>query len=130
MSQSKNLRYPAILHASLVIADIEKSRHFYCDILNMQIASDRPDLNFPGYWLNIGAQQIHMLQVPNPDPTSNRPAHCGRDRHTALQINDIETLKQVLQHNSIPYTESRSGRAAIFCRDPDGNALEFIHVPD
>jgi glyoxylase I family protein len=27
----------------------------------------------------------------------------------------------------IAYTLSRSGRAALFCRDPDGNALEFIH---
>jgi len=26
----------------------------------------------------------------------------------------------------ISYTPSRSGRAALFCRDPDGNALEFI----
>jgi glyoxylase I family protein len=29
----------------------------------------------------------------------------------------------------IPYTLSRSGRRAIFCRDPDGNALELIELP-
>lgn len=28
----------------------------------------------------------------------------------------------------IPYTRSRSGRTALFCRDPDGNALEFIEI--
>jgi glyoxylase I family protein len=28
----------------------------------------------------------------------------------------------------IPYTLSRSGRPAIFTRDPDANALEFTQV--
>lgn len=30
----------------------------------------------------------------------------------------------------IPYTLSRSGRPAIFTRDPDANALEFTQVDD
>ena len=31
-----------------------------------------------------------------------------------------------LEAAGIPYTESRSGRQALFCRDPDANALELI----
>lgn len=30
--------------------------------------------------------------------------------------------------SGIPYTMSRSGRAALFTRDPDANALEFVQV--
>ncbi|MEE8429299.1 MAG: glyoxalase, partial [Gammaproteobacteria bacterium] len=30
-----------------------------------------------------------------------------------------------LESAGIPYNQSRSGRQALFCRDPDGNALEF-----
>lgn len=31
-------------------------------------------------------------------------------------------------YTGIPYTLSRSGRPAIFTRDPDANALEFTQV--
>jgi len=34
----------------------------------------------------------------------------------------------VLCSSGIPYTLSRSGRPAIFTRDPDTNALEFSQV--
>ncbi|MGR9099900.1 MAG: VOC family protein, partial [Gammaproteobacteria bacterium] len=27
------------------------------------------------------------------------------------------------------YTLSKSGRQALFCRDPDGNALEILELP-
>jgi len=30
----------------------------------------------------------------------------------------------------VPYTLSRSGRPAIFTRDPDANALEFTQIDD
>jgi glyoxylase I family protein len=31
-----------------------------------------------------------------------------------------------MEAGSVAFTRSKSGRAALFCRDPDGNALEFI----
>jgi len=64
--------------------------------------------------------------LPNPDPIKNRPQHGGRDRHTALAVDDLEALQQKLQAHNIEFTRSRSGRHALFVRDPDGNALEFI----
>ncbi|MEJ2508987.1 MAG: VOC family protein [Gammaproteobacteria bacterium] len=100
---------------------------FYAGVLGMPVDPDRPDLGFPGAWLKIGEdQQIHLLELPNPDPTSDRPAHGGRDRHVALRIDDIEPLRAALDAAGVDYTLSRSGRRALFCRDPDGNALEFI----
>jgi glyoxylase I family protein len=87
---------------------------------------DRPDLGFPGAWLQLGAQQIHLLELENPDPTTGRPEHGGRDRHIALSVPDLAPVKEVLDQNSIAYTLSKSGRQALFCRDPDGNALEIL----
>jgi len=34
-----------------------------------------------------------------------------------------------MQILEVPYTLSRSGRRALFCRDPDGNAIELVEVP-
>jgi glyoxylase I family protein len=112
-------------HASLVVADTAVSLKFYCDILGMQ-QTDRPDLGFPGAWLQLGAQQIHLLELENPDPTTGRPEHGGRDRHIALSVPDLAPVKDVLDKNGITYTLSKSGRKALFCRDPDGNALEIL----
>ena len=117
-----------ILHASFVVADTAKALAFYQQVLGLELDVTRPDLGFPGAWLNIGGQQIHLLEVANPDPVVGRPEHGGRDRHIALQIDSIEKLKAKLAQAGVPFTESKSGRRALFCRDPDGNALEFIEI--
>ncbi len=117
----------AIHHASLLVADTARSLAFYRDVLELAVDTARPDLGFPGAWLDVGAgQQIHLLELPNPDPVTERPAHGGRDRHVALVVGDLAGLRRRLDDAGIGYTLSRSGRQALFCRDPDGNALEFI----
>lgn len=116
----------AILHASLLVASTERSLAFYCGVLGMAQDDSRPDLGFPGAWLRVGGQQIHLLELPNPDPVQGRPQHGGRDRHMALQVDTIDSLVEKLVAAGVAYTLSRSGRRALFCRDPDGNALEFI----
>jgi glyoxylase I family protein len=115
-------------HASLIVSDTQESLKFYRDILNMQL-TDRPDLGFPGAWLQIGAQQIHLLELNNPDPTEGRPVHGGRDRHVAMHVDSISALREDLDNAKVVYTLSISGRKALFCRDRDGNALEFIERP-
>nr|DAD49046.1 TPA_asm: hypothetical protein HUJ06_018982 [Nelumbo nucifera] len=57
-----------------------------------------------------------------------RPEHGGRDRHACIAIRDVSKLKAIFDEAGVPYTLSRSGRPAIFARDPDGNALEFTQV--
>ena len=114
-----------IHHASLVISDLQKSMAFYHGVLGLQ-QIERPDLGFPGAWLKVGDQQIHLLELDNPDPTTGRPAHGGRDRHVAMTVSSIAEVKEELDKNGLNYTMSKSGRKALFCRDPDGNAIEII----
>ncbi len=118
-----------IHHASLLVADTARALAFYRDLLGLAVIAERPDLGFPGAWLRVGEQQIHLLELPNPDPVTGRPDHGGRDRHLALLVGDLEVLAGRLDQAAIPYTRSRSGRAALFCRDPDANALEFFPAP-
>ncbi|MCU7914645.1 MAG: VOC family protein [Candidatus Thiodiazotropha sp. (ex Gloverina cf. vestifex)] len=113
-------------HVSLLVADTQRSIDFYCGILGLSVDASRPDLGFPGAWLNVGDRQIHLLELPNPDPVDDRPAHGGRDRHTAFLVDDFTATRARLDQTSLPYTLSRSGRQALFCRDPDGNAVELI----
>jgi len=116
-------------HVSMLVADSARALVFYRDVLGMSVSDARPALGYPGAWLEIGAQQLHLLELPNPDPLTGRPAHGGRDRHCALTLRDLDALRRRLEVAGIPYTLSKSGRRALFCRDPDGNALEFIEAP-
>lgn len=116
----------AIHHVSLVVADTDRALEFYQGLLGLAVDPQRPDLGYPGAWLIIGAQQIHLLQVPNPDPREGRPAHGGRDRHLAMSVRDLNGVVERLDRAGVGYSLSRSGRRALFCRDPDGNALEMI----
>jgi glyoxylase I family protein len=120
------IKLTQLLHASLLVADLGRARAFYEGVLGLAPSPARPAMSFDGVWYDIGAAQIHLICLPNPDPITGRPAHGGRDRHTALAVEGWEELKDKLDAEGIAYTLSRSGRRALFVRDPDGNALELV----
>ena len=114
-------------HVSLIVEDLNIALAFYQEVLGLEIDKTRPDLGYPGAWLTLpGQQQIHLMQLDDPDKNSERPEHGGRDRHVAFSVSSIDDIAASLDTLEISYTKSRSGRKALFCRDPDGNALEFI----
>ncbi len=115
-----------IAHVSLLVASTEVALRFYRDLLGLEVDPNRPDLGYPGAWLKVAGQEIHLLELPDPDAVADRPEHGGRDRHVAFNVRGLDELCSRLSSARVPFTMSKSGRAAIFCRDPDGNALEFM----
>lgn len=116
-------------HAGLLVSDLARARHFYESVLGLEPFAGRPELPYPGAWYEIGSgQQLHLMQLPNPDAASVRPEHGGRDRHLALAVKDIAGFRARLDAAGVRYTASKSGRPALFCRDPDANTLEFVEV--
>ncbi len=121
------MRITAILHTTFLTADLSRSRAFYEGVLGLRPDSNRPVMSYDGVWYDVAdKQQIHLMLLPNPEAGLKRPAHGGRDRHVALAVDDFAQLVERLETAGIAYTLSSSGRRALFCRDPDGNALEFI----
>ena len=119
----------ALLHAGLLVSDLARAKVFYESVLGLAPHPKRPDLPYPGEWYELGGgQQLHLMQLPNPDADSTRPEHGGRDRHIALAVGNIAARKSRLDAAGVAYTVSQSGRAALFCRDPDANTLEFVEV--
>lgn len=115
-----------LLHVSVIVSNTARALSFYHDILGLQLKAGRPELGYPGAWLSLGDQELHLLELPNPDPVSSRPVHGGRDRHMAIAVNNFQSLQERLDAAGISYTLSKSGRKALFVRDPDGNTLELI----
>lgn len=113
-------------HVSLPVSDTQRALHFYCGLLGLQVDFSRPELGFPGAWLKVGDARIHLLECAVPGDGGTPSVHGGRDRHVALNVADLKATMQVLDTADVAYTVSRSGRHALFCRDPDGNAIELV----
>ena len=114
-------------HASVIVADTVRALSFYCELLELELDATRPEMDYPGAWLKVGeAHQIHLIELPNPDPVNGRPSHGGRDRHIALRVTDLTVLMEKLKQAGIDVSVSKSGRKAAFCRDYDANAVELI----
>ncbi|KAL3689754.1 hypothetical protein R1sor_016063 [Riccia sorocarpa] len=126
----EKLDFTGMHHVGLLCENLERSMKFYQEILGLELNPDRPadKLPYRGAWFWIGDEMIHLMELPNPDPVTGRPEHGGRDRHACVAIRNVEPLKRALEKAGVPYTMSKSGRPALFARDPDGNALEFTQV--
>ena len=120
----------ALHHVSVLVSDTERALLFYRDLLGLSLDESRPALDFPGAWLVVGDQQIHLIEIPQHMPAGPVIAHGGRDRHFALLVSDLEPVRCRLEAGGVDYTLSRSGRRALFCRDPDGNAIELVERPE
>ncbi len=117
-----------IMHVGLIVGDLTAAASFYGDILGLKPAA-RPDLGFSGLFFDLAdGQQIHLMQLDNPYQGCPQPAHGGRDRHVALSTDDLTAIRNKLDAAGIGYTMSKSGRAALFTRDPDGNVIELCEM--
>ncbi|MGB5438100.1 MAG: VOC family protein [Gammaproteobacteria bacterium] len=116
----------SINHVSLLVADTRRALDFYHGLLGLPIDTSRPQLDFPGAWLKVGDGQIHLLELAQSGRQQSPLPQGGRDWHLAMDIIDLDAVMQTLKAAGVAYTCSRSGRRALFCRDPDGNALELI----
>lgn len=117
-------------HVSILVADAQASLNFYQSLLGLSLLQ-RPDLGFPGYWLDLlNGQSLHIMQLPNPNAETSRPEHGGRDFHFALCVDSVADYEAHLQQHGLTYSRSRSGRKALFVKDLDGNAFELFEVGD
>mmetsp|Transcript_18475 Transcript_18475/g.55735 ORF Transcript_18475/g.55735 Transcript_18475/m.55735 type:complete len:188 (+) Transcript_18475:119-682(+) len=124
------VQFEGVHHVGFLTEDLNRSLDFYEGVLGLKTNPERPDDKLPygGRWLWIGPEMIHLMELPNPDPMEGRPEHGGRDRHVCVGLKSVAPLEARLKAAGIPYTRSKSGRAAIFFRDPDQNTLECVET--
>jgi catechol 2,3-dioxygenase-like lactoylglutathione lyase family enzyme len=124
-------------HYLLVARNLEKTKDFYQNVLGMEIASERPDFGFPGYWLKIGdAICVHLAsQAPNrirdqfllkkhPKGTNGS----GSVDHIAFLAEDPNEVRDRIQRKKVAM-HFRSFPDAklfqIFLKDPDDVTIEL-----
>jgi catechol 2,3-dioxygenase-like lactoylglutathione lyase family enzyme len=121
------MKISKLLHATILVEDLDRARRFYEQVLGFSASLARPEMSFEGVWYDLDLhQQMHLMRLPSPETGLQRPLNGGRDRHIAFAIDDLSALAGKLDSAGISFNMSQTGRRALFCRDPDDNALEFI----
>lgn len=105
-------------HVSINVDDADAAIAFYIDVLGFTLRDDRPDFGFGGAWLDVGDQQLHLLEVPMPD---------DRGQHFAIRVEDLDATVDELRARGVTVGDPSPvgpGRQA-FLHDPSGNMVEL-----
>lgn len=112
------MRALGVHHVSINVTDVPEALAFYVDVLGLSQRSDRPDFGFGGAWLDVGAQQIHLIAAEPPG---------DRGQHVALHVEDIDAVVSELQERGVAVSAPKAvgtGRQS-FLHDPSGNLVEL-----
>jgi glyoxylase I family protein len=110
-----------VQHVSLNVPHVEEALAFYVGILGMELRADRPAFGFGGAWLDVGPQQVHLIEAPAPE---------DRGQHVAFQVADLDATVAELRQQGIEVGDPSPVGASrqAFLHDPAGNRVE-LHEP-
>lgn len=108
-------------HVSINVADADEAIAFYTDVLGLTVRSDRPDFSVGGAWLDLGDQQVHLIETDVPD---------DKGQHFAIRVGDLDAAVTELRDRGVTVTDpSPVGTSRqSFLHDPSGNRIE-LHQP-
>jgi len=100
----------ALNHFLLVAKNLERTKDFYCRVLGFEVAAERPDFGFPGYWLKANGEiSVHLAsQVPNKIRDTfllkrhpRGTAGSGQVDHIAFLAKDAEGVRSRIRKNKV-----------------------------
>ncbi len=111
----------AVHHVSINVADADEAIGFYTDVLGLTVRGDRPDFAIGGAWLDLGDQQVHLIETDVPD---------DKGQHFAIRVADLSAAVAELRGRGIDVTEPSPVGTSLqsFLHDPSGNRIE-LHQP-
>lgn len=120
------IEYKKLSHVSFASKDLNASRAFFEGVLGFNQIS-RPAFDFAGVWYALADRALHIIE--SRDGGAETSTRLSRADHVALEVESVEAVRQTLRQHSVEFQEGRNerlGMTQVFCRDPDGHAIEFI----
>jgi catechol 2,3-dioxygenase-like lactoylglutathione lyase family enzyme len=143
----------AVHHIGLTVSDLERSLHFYRDLLGLTVVRRRTadadyvgrQTGYPGVRLEVASLRVTSSPVslelaqyltyvgPASEPRTNQAGIS----HLCLQVDDIHRAYEELQQRGVRFqTEPvaitagpNAGGFAVYLLDPDGYTLELFQPP-
>jgi len=118
-------------HIAIICSDYPKSKHFYVEILGLQIVREvyREDRRSFKLDLQVGDQyQIELFSFPDPPARVSAPEACGL-RHLAFEVDNVQETARKLGALGLEIEPIRIDKATsksfTFFQDPDGLPIEI-----
>jgi glyoxylase I family protein len=116
-------------HTGIKTANVEKSLHFYCDILGFRILEEVVILNKKYIFVGNDTVKIEIEEKKSDDAQVDMKDHAGL-YHLCFTVDDIEKTAAELNEKKVefglPVSQFMPGRKIAFIRDPDGVIIQLI----
>jgi glyoxylase I family protein len=121
-------------HIAIICSDFKKSKHFYTEILGLEIIQEHYRVARDSYKLDLalsGSYIIELFSFPDPAKRPSQPEACGL-RHLAFAVENLDIAARHLQENKVQIEPIRidefSGKRFTFFKDPDNLPLELYEA--
>jgi glyoxylase I family protein len=120
-----------IHHIAIICSDFDKSKHFYTEVLGLEIVREVYRLERDSFKLDLslnGEYVIELFSFPDPPARVSRPEATGL-RHLAFSVDNLEAVLMVMEKKKVSFETIRidefTGKRFTFITDPDGLPIEF-----
>jgi glyoxylase I family protein len=127
----RNMSLLRIHHLAIICSNYARSKHFYTEVLGLQIVSENFRADRDSYKLDLllpDGSQIELFSFPNAPQRLSYPEAQGL-RHLAFAVEDIIYWKKKLESIDIPVEDIKideyTSHRFVFFADPDGLPLEL-----
>jgi glyoxylase I family protein len=125
------IRLNKIHHIAIICSDYQKSKHFYAQILGLEIIQEIYREERQSYKLDLalnGNYAIELFSFPKPPKRVSSPEAAGL-RHLAFEVNDIHETRNYFISQDCIAEEIRidefTNKKFFFTTDPDNTPIEF-----
>ena len=128
MSATEAIPVPSLRHAALAVRRFEECLDFYLRIVGYSLEW-RPDDD--NAYLSSGEDNLALHRIgADADSAAGALDHLG---FALAHSDDVDAIHRWFVDNGVrienPPKRHRDGAYSFYCRDPDGNRLQFIHHP-
>ncbi|MGO1596689.1 MAG: SMU1112c/YaeR family gloxylase I-like metalloprotein [Sphingobacterium sp.] len=121
-------------HIAIICSDYHVSKHFYTEILGLDIIRETYRKQRDSYKLDLACRSQYVIELfsfPDPPNRASFPEARGL-RHLAFSVNAIEEQIQKLKEKNISVESIRqdptTGKRFTFLEDPDGLPIELYEL--
>ncbi|PTT17812.1 VOC family protein [Acidovorax sp. HMWF029] len=126
------LQPTGVHHVAIIASDYARSRHFYTEVLGLQVVHEVFRAERQSYKLDLqlpDGTQVELFSFPSPPPRPSYPEACGL-RHLALRVADMDASVAALVAHGVAVEPVRvdpfTGALFTFFSDPDGLPIELV----
>ncbi|MGJ8715928.1 MAG: SMU1112c/YaeR family gloxylase I-like metalloprotein [Maribacter stanieri] len=118
-------------HTAIICSNYEVSKHFYTEVLGLEIIREVYREERQSYKLDLALQGEYIIELfsfPNPPQRPSRPESCGL-RHITFEVDKIEDIIAKCKLYNVIAEPIRidefTNKRFTFIADPDDLPIEF-----